>query len=79
LEIGRGWGVTPAAPASLYSSAGIFKPNRNTVVVPVPARLHQPGGIGSLELILGLGKSLKSRAQASGHIFKEDVTGFSPT
>ncbi len=34
---------------------------RNTVVVPA-RRAKQPGGIGSLESILGLLKSLKIRA-----------------
>jgi hypothetical protein len=53
-------------------SAGIFKqsiggwePSRNRVVVPA-RQATQPGGIGSLESILGLLKSLKIRAQGTG-------------
>jgi hypothetical protein len=49
--------------------AGIFEqsmggqePSRNSVVVPARQATTQPGGIGSLESILGLLKSLKIRA-----------------
>ncbi len=38
------------------------KPSRNRVVVPA-RQATQPGGIGSLESILGLLKNLKIRAQ----------------
>jgi hypothetical protein len=57
-------------PLSLVTSAGIYKQSMgagNRVGVGLsyrPARLHtQTGGIGSLESILGLLKSLKIRAQ----------------
>jgi hypothetical protein len=51
--------------------AGIFKqslrgakaPSKNRVVITGPPGNTQPGGIGSLESILGLLKSLKIRAQ----------------
>jgi hypothetical protein len=52
----------------LLYCAGIFKQsmgarNRVGIIVVVPARqATQPGGIGSLKLILGLLKSLKIRA-----------------
>jgi hypothetical protein len=55
----------------LISSAGIFKQYMGTrnqvgIGVVVPARqATQPGGIGSLESILGFLKSLKIRAQAA--------------
>ncbi len=51
----------------MKSSAGIFKQfmgarNREGVVVPA-RQTTQPGGIGSLESIIWLLKSLKIRAQ----------------
>jgi hypothetical protein len=52
-------------PRPLYNCARIFQldqePSRKRVVVPV-RQATQPGGIGSLESILGLLKSLKIRA-----------------
>jgi len=54
-------------PPAYLACAGIFKqsnrgqePSRNSVVVPA-LQVTQPGGIGSLESILGLLKRLKLR------------------
>jgi hypothetical protein len=41
---------------------GGYEPSRNRVVVPA-CQAIKPGGIGSLDSILGLLKSLKIRAQ----------------
>ncbi len=41
----------------------LWEPGKNRIVVPA-RQVTQPGGIGFLELILGLLKSLKIRAQA---------------
>jgi hypothetical protein len=62
--------VTPPAPNQFYSRLqcwnfstinGGQEPSRNMVVVQA-RQTTQPGGIGSLESILGLRKSLKIRA-----------------
>jgi hypothetical protein len=49
---------------------GAKEPSRNRVFVPA-RQATQSGGIGSLESILGLLKSLKIRAQESGGKGKE--------
>ncbi len=48
----------------LNNLCGGYAPSRNRVVVPA-RQATQPGGIGSLESILGLLQSLKIRAQDS--------------
>ncbi len=67
------------------SSAGIFKQSmgaRNRVGIGLsflPRQATQPGGIGSLESILGVLKSLKIRAQDSREICTSCVTWPNPT
>ncbi len=66
---------------SQQSRAGIFKKSmgaRNLVGIglSVPARqATQPGGIGSLESILGLLKCLKIRAQLCVYVYFPFQTG----
>ncbi len=60
---GGGGGVMKGAV-----SAGIFKQSmgaRYRVVVPPAHQAKQPSGIGSLESMIGLLKSLKIRAQSA--------------
>jgi hypothetical protein len=56
------WGYKLIPVLEFFNNLWVLEPSRNRVVVPAPQATH-PGGIGSLESILGLIKSLKIRAE----------------